>query len=256
MKERRRARRAALEEEKDLEINLMSMASGILSHISSPHRRGAGWRHHGPPCSGTPSPSAARRSGCARRISGHLAQLDLEPVGESRARDRRRAGWPSVSSAGDTASDPGQHGRRMGAGRPGGAVLRRRGQRHLPDRCGIAGALPVGRLAHHASCSSRTTSSSTRRWRCASACRCCKKIVVFDMEGLRAAGRPGSAWPCAARTGPRQRATRRIRTSCGIAAGKPRTTWRSWSTPRAPPGPRARCTPHRAGATHARITTR
>ena len=48
-----------------------------------------------------------------------------------------------------------------------------------------AGAVPVRGLAHHASCSSRTTSSSTRRSRCASGCRCWRKIVVFDMEGLR-----------------------------------------------------------------------
>ena len=35
------------------------------------------------------------------------------------------------------------------------------------------------------SCSSRTTSSSTRRWRCASALPLLRKIIVFDMEGLR-----------------------------------------------------------------------
>ena len=51
-------------------------------------------------------------------------------------------------------------------------------------------AVPVRRLAHHASCSWKTTSSSTRRWKCASGCRGLRKIVVFDMEGLRDLRRP------------------------------------------------------------------
>ena len=49
-----------------------------------------------------------------------------------------------------------------------------------PRRCSTC-----ARTRARVSCSSRTTSSSTRRSRCAASCRCCARSIVFDMEGLR-----------------------------------------------------------------------
>jgi long-subunit acyl-CoA synthetase (AMP-forming) len=70
-----------------------------------------------------------------------------------------------------------------------------------------------------------------------------RKIVVFDMEGLRDFQDPQViSWRrCASWA---VRTTRRTRASASSArASRSPTTWPSWSTPRAPPAsPRARCT--------------
>ncbi len=104
-------------------------------------------RHHPRRCSGTAWRSAApqvwmrqkelgiwrawtwaQTGEAVREIAGGLMSLGFEP--------RRHRLHPV------------QHRRRMGAGRPGRAVVRRRLQRHLPDRRGLAGAVPVRGLAH------------------------------------------------------------------------------------------------------------
>jgi len=54
-----------------------------------------------------------------------------------------------------------------------------------PTDAAQPGAVPVRGLRHRASCLSKTTSNSTRRWRCATQLPQLRKIIVFDMEGLR-----------------------------------------------------------------------
>ena len=88
------------------------------------------------------------------------------------ARDRRRPARARLRSR-RLRLDPVEHRRRMGARRSGGAVVRRRLERHLPDRRRGAGRTTCAKTRAPRSCSSRTTSSSTRRSRCARGCRCC-----------------------------------------------------------------------------------
>jgi long-chain acyl-CoA synthetase len=170
------------------------------------------------------------------------------------ARDRRRPAEPGLRSRA-TRGHPVQHRGRMGAGRPGDPELRRRVQRHLPDR--------------------------RRRARCSTCARTRAPRVLFveDDEQLDKAlevrapaaaaaqdrrvrhggparpGRPRRDQPGALRELGRtlQRTIRGA--DAARRACRPRT-WRSWSTPRAPPAsPRARCTATPAWSTRCAATT-
>ena len=76
-----------------------------------------------------------------------------------------------------------------------------------------------------------------------------RKIVVFDMEGLRDFDDPQVIEPgraARARAATIDAAHPRRAASSASPRASP-TTWRSWSTPRAPPAsPRARCISHRS----------
>ena len=101
--------------------------------------------------------------------------------------------------------------------------LRRRVQRHLPHRRGVAGALPVRGLAHHACCSSKTTSSWTRRWKCARSCRGCARSSCSTWKACATCDDPGViSLDAAARAGPRvHRAAPRRRSTQRVAACRP-----------------------------------
>ena len=86
-----------------------------------------------------------------------------------------------------------------------------------------------------------------------------RKIVVFDMEGLRDLDDPDVHQPGRpARAGPRATWRQHPDAVEQRVAGLPaRRTWPSWSTPRAPPAsPRARCTATAAWSTPRAATTR
>ena len=221
----------------------MSNLWDLSAHRSRRTRRRRAGRHHARDVLERRGEARPARSGCARRNSASGAPGPGTQTGEA----VREIGGGLLSlgfAPGETRLHPVQHRRRMGAGRPGRAQLRRRVQRHLPHRRGRAGAVPVRGLGHRASCSSRTTSSSTRRWKCASSCRGCARSScstwkacascddpsVISLDALRELGRDYLA----AHPG-----------ELDAARARPASpkTWRSWSTPRAPPAsPRARCT--------------
>ena len=116
----------------------------------------------------------------------HLARAGPGADRRGRARDRARACSPGLRARRvrlDPRPTPCVEWVLADLGRAVGAAACRNGI--YPTDAAAQVAVPVRGLAHRASCSSRTTSSSTRRSRCASALPRLRKIVVFDMEGLR-----------------------------------------------------------------------
>ena len=118
---------------------------GPFTHPAAAQQR-ARRRHH---CRHVLERRGPARPGCvaAQERLGHLAQLDLAADRRGGARDRRRPDAVGLCSR-RHGLHPVEHGGRMGDGRPGRVVLRRRIERHLPDRRGQPGAVPVRRLAH------------------------------------------------------------------------------------------------------------
>ena len=114
----------------------------------------------------------------------HLAEHHLGRVRPDRARDRHGAGGARLR-AGRMRLGALQHQPRMALRRHGHFRRRRGFERHLSDRRAGAGRIPLRGLRARSTCSSRTTSSSTRRWRCARRLPKLRKIFVFDMDGLR-----------------------------------------------------------------------
>ena len=146
----------------------------------------------------------------------------------------------------------------MGAGRPGRAQLRRRVQRHLPDRrrrrrCSTCARTRAPRVLFVEDDEQLDKALEVR-----ARLPLLRKIVVFDMEGLRDFSDPSVMSLDALRELGREhlRAASAASSSSASPPAGP-TTWRSWSTPRAPPAsPRARCTATRASSTPCAATTR
>ena len=118
----------------------------------------------------------------AREEARHLAHLELGRVRPRGARDRDGPGGARLRARA-LREHPRQHGRRMGACRPRGAVRRRREQRIYPTDAPPQVHYLCEDSATRSS-SSRTTSSSTRSLEVRDRLPQLGWIVVFDMEGL------------------------------------------------------------------------
>ena len=140
----------------------------------------------------------------AREGLGHLEDHHLERVGSSAP--EVAFGLDALGfEPGEVASVLVQHRAGMVLRRPRRALRRRRLQRHLSDRSRRAGRISRATTRAPASCSWRTTSSSTRRWRCALSARRSSGSSIFDMEGLREIRRPAGdvAFDCVPARRPR-----------------------------------------------------
>ena len=131
-----------------------------------------------------------------------MAQLELERHRRRGARDRARPDGARFRAWADRL-DPVQHRGRVGVGRPRGAVVRRRLQRHLPHRRGGPGALPVRRLAHHGAVRRRrrATRQGAAGERAVAAAAPHRGVRHGGAVRLRASA--GHEPRCAARVGPR-----------------------------------------------------
>ena len=248
------ARRAALEEEEDLEVKRAKCRTLGISSASVPAPRSL---PDAPlPCSGTPCESrcAATRDD-APEAARHLAQLDLGQTGRGGARDRGRPDEPGLQP-GECAS----------------ILANTVVEWVLADlavlSCGGVsnGIYPTDGRRRCSTCARTRAPRPVRRGRraarqgarvCATGCRGCARSwcstwkacapfrpEVMSLEALRDLGRPNT-----------RRASRKLSERASPPC-RPRT-WRSWSTPRhhRPAGPRARCIARGPGLTPCAATT-
>ena len=136
--------------------------------------------------------------------AGHLAQLDLDADRRGGARDRRRPDEPWASRRGDTRLHPVQHRHRMGAGRPGRAVAAAAcptasTRPTPPRRCSTCARTRAPRILFVEDDEQLDKALEVREQ-----LPRLRKIVVFDMEGLRDLDDPSViSLDAAARAGPR-----------------------------------------------------